>query len=392
MATLEVAIIGAGPYGLSAAAYLRKIAGLDFQVYGQPMEFWQRQMPRGMFLRSGWEATHISDPDGALKLEAYQSAASLKISKPVPIEDFVSYGQWFQRQAAPHLDQQKVRMVERNSQGFHVHLSSGEHVKAARVVVATGIAKFAWTPPAFQNAPPELVSHTSAHADFSPFRGKQVIVVGGGQSALESAALLHEAGASVHVLVRESSVHWLAWRHRIASLGFLGRLLYAPSDVGPAGLSQLVARPNAFRRLPRFLQTPLATRCIRPAGAGWLKRRVDGTQFSFGESANSVQPAGERVRLHLNDGSELIADHVFLGTGYRIDISKCPFLSDKLLSELKQVNGYPVLQPGFESSASGLHFVGAPAAWSFGPLMRFVSGTHFVSRSLARFISQKKGR
>ena len=393
MSTLEVAIIGAGPYGLSAAAHLRKISGLDFQVFGEPMEFWQRQMPRGMFLRSGWEATHISDPDAAFRLEAYESTVSRKISKPVPIEDFVAYGQWFQRQTVPNLDQRRVSLVERNSKGFHIHLSTGEHIKASRVVVATGIAKFAWTPPAFCDAPQELVSHTSAHSDFSGFRGKEVIVVGGGQSALESAALLREAGASVRMLVREPGVHWLAWRHRIANLGFLGRLLYAPSDVGPAGLSQLVARPNAFRLLPRFLQTPLAKRCIRPAGAGWLKQRVEaveGIQLSFGRSVGSVRPAGERVYLRLDDGSGVSADHVFLGTGYRVDVSQCPFLSDGLRAEIRQVNGYPVLQQGFESAASGLHFVGAPAAWSFGPLMRFVSGTHFVSGSLAQYLQRKK--
>ncbi len=239
---------------------------------------------------------------------------SRKISKPVPIEDFVSYGQWVQRQTVPHLDQRKVSLVDRNSKGFHVHLSTGELVKASRVIVATGIAKFAWTPPAFRDAPQELVSHTSAHSDFSGFRGKEVIVVGGGQSALESAALLREAGASVHMLVREPGVHWLAWRHRIANLGFLGRVLYAPSDVGPAGLSQLVARPNAFRLLPRFLQTPLAKRCIRPAGAGWLKRRVErveAIQFSFGRPVSSVRPAAERVSLHLDDGNRVFARPLF---------------------------------------------------------------------------------
>jgi hypothetical protein len=59
---------------------------------------------------------------------------------------------------------------------------------------------------------------------------------------------------------------------------------------------------------------------------------------------------------------------------------------------LDLVNGYPVLDRGFQSSVSGLHFVGAPAAWSFGPLMRFVAGTGFAARALTRGVASAASR
>jgi hypothetical protein len=78
---------------------------------------------------------------------------------------------------------------------------------------------------------------------------------------------------------------------------------------------------------------------------------------------------------------------VLLGTGYRIDVSKYDFLAPELLNSIRRFNGYPLLKEGLETSVPGLHMVGAPAAWSFGPLMQFVSGTHYASRAVTRHIA-----
>ena len=69
-AQCDVAVIGAGPYGLSAAAYLRS-AGVETRIFGEPMAFWQKQMPAGMCLRSNWGASHIADPQSQLTLDEY---------------------------------------------------------------------------------------------------------------------------------------------------------------------------------------------------------------------------------------------------------------------------------------------------------------------------------
>ena len=66
----EVAIIGAGPYGLSVAAHLRKL-GIGFRLFGRPMHTWLTQMPKGMLLKSEGFASNLSDPDDQLTLDRY---------------------------------------------------------------------------------------------------------------------------------------------------------------------------------------------------------------------------------------------------------------------------------------------------------------------------------
>jgi FAD-dependent urate hydroxylase len=339
-------------------------------------------MPRGMFLRSGWRASYLADPDLALTLEAYQASCGEKVSTPVPLDRFVSYGQWFQQQVAPQLDTRLVEKVTPNSRGFHLFLEDGETLSVDRVIVAAGIAPFANIPQEFASLPKELVSHASEHKDFCAFRGKTVGIVGGGQSALESAALLKEAGADVQVFVRGKQLHFLGWRKRIMQLELLFKMLYSWTDVGPAGLSQLVSHPDYFRVLPRMMQDPIARRCIRPAGAGWLRNRLKGVQMHLD---TTVRVAGTNHSLHLevSDGSKCSVDHLLLGTGYKIQVSKYRFLSPGLSSSIRQANGYPVLKENFESSVPGFYFLGAPAAWSFGPLMRFVAGAGFGCGRLA---------
>jgi cation diffusion facilitator CzcD-associated flavoprotein CzcO len=391
MTPCDVAILGAGPYGLSAAAHLNTVKGLEVRVFGEPMSFWDRNMPVGMFLRSNWSASQIADPNRSLTLENYQAATGSHVSTPVPLEEFVQYGRWYQRQAVPNLDQRKVQRVESDPKGFRLILEDGVVAHTRRVVIAVGINSFAWRPPEFRQLPSDFLSHTSEHRDLRAFSGKVVLVVGSGQSALESGALLHEAGAEIEVVGRSAKIHWLqghlskALHHRLGK--FTRRVLYAPTDVGPAGVSQLMARPDLLRHLPRGVQDKLSRRCIRPAGARWLVERLRDVPITLGRTIVSASIVSDRVKVILDDGSERIADHVLLGTGYRVDVSKYEFLAPQLAQSIDRVNGYPCLKRGLETSVQGLHILGAPAAWSFGPLMRFVSGAGYASRALIELIA-----
>ncbi|MGE5618678.1 MAG: NAD(P)-binding domain-containing protein [Sphingomonadaceae bacterium] len=381
-----VAVLGAGPYGLAATAHLRD-AGIDSRIFGRPMEFWRNNMPAGMLLRSSWEASHISDPGRRLTLDRYQSEQGFHLPSPLPLHDFVGYGKWFGHQVAPDVDRRTVVSVEPHSNGFRLTMDDGESILSRRVVIAAGIADFAWRPPQFAHLPSSLVSHTSEHRSMEPFAGRSVTVVGGGQSAVESAALLCEAGATVELLVRAPRVTWLGRGARLRRLPKPVRyLFFPPTDVGPPGLNLLVAMPDLFRRLPRSLQDRIAYRSIRPAAAGWLLPRIKDVTITTGRAVVKAVPVREKAHLLLNDGTERLTDHVLLATGYRLDISRYSFLSQELVRSLRCVDGYPVLKPGLESSMPGLHFLGAPAAWSYGPLMRFVSGTDYAARSLVRHI------
>jgi len=390
MDSCDVAIIGAGPYGLSVGAHLGAIKGLEVRVFGETMSFWDRQMPDGMLLRSPWVASHLSDPQSAFSLDEYRKKVGNHFGAPVPLERFVDYGRWFQRQAVPSIDDRPVKLIEKDTRGFALTLGEGTVLKARRVVVAAGILPFAVRPDTFSTLPRSMVSHASEEKNLKRFAGKQVAVVGAGQSALESAVLLSERGAQVELIVRDSVVRWLQqkpWLHQWP----LKPMLYAWPDVGPALVSHLVAKPNLFRRLPRDMQDRLAPRAIRAAGASWVKKRFDFDKIPIrtGQFVVKAVTQGDRVKLTLNDQSERMVDHVLLGTGYRVDISRYEFLSRKLLDGVGQVNGYPKLDEGFESTVLGLHFLGAPAAWSFGPLMRFVAGTEFVARGVARRVAKQ---
>lgn len=378
----DIAIIGAGPHGLSAAARLRR-AGVSCHVLGDPMSFW-RTMPRGMFLRSNRSATNIAEPDGELSLESFRADTGARIEMPLPLERFIAYGEWLQRRAVPDVDRRIARSVASRGHVFELTLEDGERITARRVVVACGIKRFAWRPPEFRGLPSELASHTGDHADLAGFAGRRVAVIGGGQSALESAALLHEAGADVDVLVRSRRIVWLRGVTIHKRLGPVAPIVYAPTDVGPLWYSRLVAVPDGFRRLPRTAQTRIAARSIRPAGSHWVRERLADVPIRVGVGVLSARPCAGGLELALDDGARLSVDHLLLGTGYRVDVRRYGLLDADVVGRLRLAGGYPVLGPGLESSVPGLHFLGAPAAWSFGPIMRFVSGSWYASRALAQ--------
>jgi hypothetical protein len=110
----------------------------------------------------------------------------------------------------------------------------------------------------------------------------------------------------------------------------------------------------------------------------------DTVRITTGRAVTLAEPEGDAVRLTLDDGSVRDVDHVLLGTGYRVDVGRYPFLSPELLEAVRRVDGHPTLSHGLESSVDGLHFLGAPAARSFGPLLRFVAGAEFAARAVAR--------
>lgn len=392
MQDTNVTVIGAGPYGLSAAAFLRA-AGIEARVFGEPMAFWKNQMPAGMFLRSNWKASFIADPEQKMTLDAYRVSNGNHVSAPVPLAQFVQYGLWYQGHMVPDVERCSVTNVDIgiDGRGFKVALRNGEVFKSRRVVLAAGIGNFARQPEEFDGIPPALASHSSAHTDLSQFKGQRVVVIGGGQSALESAALLHESGAEVEVIVRETTLNWVGIHYRLHHLGPISWLLYSDRDVGPAGLSRLVSVPRLFQLLPREVQDRVAYRSIRPAGSGWLRPRLSGVDITLGRKVVSAAPSSSRLRLKLSDETNRLVDHAILATGYRVDTSKYEFLSQEIQSRLQTFNGFPVLKQGLESSIAGLHFMGKPAAWSFGPLLGFVSGTEFAAKELVRSISRSNG-
>ena len=383
----EVAVIGAGPYGLSAGAHL-KAKGISARVFGEPMEFWAKKMPEGMLLRSPRVASNLSDPGGAFTLEAYESASKTAPSAPVPLDTFVEYGRWFRHQLGSDLDERTVLRLDREEQGFRLMLGDGEEVRARRVVIAAGIGSFKKKPPVFQNLPSEHVAHCYEGRGIRKFARKRVAVIGAGQSALESAALLHESNADVDVIARQSHINWIGQHSWLHHMGPISTMLYSSHDVGPAGISRLVAYPKIASLIPLGLRDKIRTRAVRPAGARWLPDRLRNVKITVGRGVADARMVGDEVVLTLDDGGERRVDHVLLGTGYQVDVAKYDFLPMELARSIQQFDGYPKLSSGFCCSVPGLHFIGATAARSFGPLLYFVAGTELASRELMSYLSK----
>lgn len=383
----DVAVVGAGPYGLSATSYLKDM-GLNVKVFGEPMAFWDRTMPEGMLLRSPRVASNIDAPNGAHSLDAFEEATRTPAAAPVPLDTFVKYGCWFQQRLGNAWHPQSVSRVDKQGSLFRVTLKDGTTLSCHRVVVAAGVGSFYRKPAIFSQVPGDLATHCYEGRPIKEFVGKRVAVIGAGQSALESAALLHEAGSLVEVIARIPELRWIGghpWLHR---LGPISAMLYSKHDVGPVGISRLVAYPNLVSYIPLSVRDKIGARAVRPAGARWLPARLTNVKIATGRSVISAESCGKEVRLKLDDGTERRVDHVLLGTGYKVDLAKYEFLPETLRREIRQLDGAPELKRGFESSVPGLHFMGAPAARSFGPLLRFVAGTEFASPELRRCLER----
>jgi cation diffusion facilitator CzcD-associated flavoprotein CzcO len=381
----EVAVIGAGPYGLSVAAHL-KAAGVATHIFGGSMSFWRENMPRGMKLRSPWIATHISDPDNKFSLDVFaRENAIASAEDQLPLEQFVYYGEWFQRQAVGDLDTRKVLRIEDIGRRFRLTLEDGDIVYARRVVIAMGLANQDFRPSPLQGLPAALVSHTCEHAHLGKWRGQRVAVVGRGQSACESAALLSEAGSEVDLICR-GEVRWIGAPESDAPRDWIWRvrkMLQAPSAIGAPPLNWLNELPGVEHGLPAGLRHWISTRSLRPACTWWVKPRFRYVRVRAGAAVRGAQVRGNTVELRLDEGLHEY-DHVLLATGYKIDIAKLRILAPELLQRIARTDGSPVLARGFESTVPRLHFVGASSVSSFGPLMRFIAGAGYAARSVTR--------
>ncbi len=373
------------------------------------MGFWRDSMPSRMLLRSSVRASSIDDPERRHSIVAWGEAHDRSVSYPIPLEDFIAYGLWFQQQLAPDLERRQVRTVRRGAGEFVLTTSDGEEFAASRVVVAAGLEGFRQIPEEFRGLRAPVVGHTEQALVGQSFTGRSVVVVGGGQSALEGAALIHETGARVEVLVRDSSIFWLGARGPRSNVtsprvpepppsparqGFRARHgLYwhpAPTDVGGRFLSWVGAAPDLCRLLPAQARGWLAYECVKPAGASWLPDRLRGVALTMGRRVVSAQQHDGTALLALDDASRRQVDHVVLGTGYRMDVRGYPFLDPDLAAGLQVRHGHPVLRRGLESSIAGLHFLGAPAYWSFGPTMRFVVGTAYSGPAVTQAIEGRR--
>jgi len=384
----DVTVVGAGPYGLSTAAHLSQ-RPLEVAIFGKPMSLWREHMPEGMLLRSYWWATNLSDPQHHYGLERYTQESKQELTDPLPGAIIAEYGLWFQRHAVPQLDQTYVELIEWDSGQFHITLTDGRTLTTRAVVMAPGLHYYTYSPATYAHLPPELASHTFDHHTFDQFVGKRVAVIGGGQSALETAALLHERGVEVH-LVNRHPVHWLAG-DSMTNRTLMRRLRYPKAGIAPGWFNWgLEHMPSAFHRLPRVTKDRLlrGRGSYGPAGAAWLKPRIQGHVVCHDQQhVLGIKETHGAVTLILSGDGEIEVEHVMLATGYKVDIKRLPMLHPALLAKVQTYRDAPVLNSRFESSVPHLYFLGISSLQSHGPLNRFVVGTDAAAKRVASAVA-----
>jgi thioredoxin reductase len=242
--------------------------------------------------------------------------------------------------------------------------------------------------------PRALASHSSAHHDLTTFRGREVAVIGGGSSAVDLAALLAEAGARPTLIARSPRLRFFS-PPRIGPERWWRRLRKPPSGLGPGWRSFFYANaPGAFHGLPAAVRGAIVRRHLGPASAWPLQARLSGVPTLLQHRLADAQGRGSRVRLGLRNGVDLTKtmdfDHVIAGTGYRPDLARLDFLDAELRGGVSTRSGSPVLTSRFESSVGGLFFLGAASAMSFGPVMRFVFGADYASRTLSAHLTRPR--
>lgn len=398
---IDTVIVGAGPYGLSAAAHLRN-RRIPFRIFGRPMDSWTAHMPKGMKLKSDGFASNIYDPESKFTLKQFCAERGIEYADmgiPVNLQTFSEYGLAFKDRMVPELEEKLVAGIERLSDGFLLRMDDGEEFRARRVVLAIGITNFEYVPDNLTHLPSHFLSHSYRHHDLAPFEGRNIVVLGAGSSAIDLAALLHEAGADVQLIARADSLKfhtapqpggWRPWWQRVR---------HPDSGLGPGMRSRFFSdAPGLFHYLPEGLRLELVEKTLGPSGGWFIKEKLMGrVPLALGQNVERAEVRNDKVSLHLcaHDGSrrEVITDHVIAATGYNVDMERLAFLSAEIRSKIKCVSGRPVLSSGFESSVPGLYFVGLAAANSFGPVMRFAFGAGFaakrVSETLAKSLNRK---
>jgi thioredoxin reductase len=392
----DVAIIGAGPYGLSLAAHLSSL-GIPFRIFGRPLDTWRNHMPMDMQLKSEGFASNLSSPVPGSTLKAYCEARGVAYadqSLPVQLDTFLAYAQWFRARFVPTLEDCAIVSLEKSRDGYTLQTELGERFEAANVVMAVGITSFAHMPKKLGALPLWAVSHSFDHRDVSSFKGREVTVFGAGASAIDLAASLADNGAKVQILARNSDIRYHSAPDPEDS-SLLRQVQRPSTGIGPGWRSFFCANtPLLFHRMPESVRLRATRNHLGPAPGWFMRDRIEGkVPTLLSHKLELAETHQGRVLLQVTDANgvekALVTDHVIAATGYRPDLGRLAFLSPVLRDRMTKVLNTPVLSDQFETSLNGLFAIGPLAANSFGPLMRFMVGSEFAAPRVAAHIKRK---
>jgi hypothetical protein len=255
--------------------------------------------------------------------------------------------------------------------------------------MAVGLYYYANRAEEYNHLPAGLVSHSCEHNDLRRFKRQQILVIGGGMSAMDYAALLHEAGATVHVVTRRP-ILWFA-PDRTNERGILEEILAPNNSIAPGWPNWILEHvPYFFYRFPQWAKDRCNSNYVSGA-TSWLRDRVIGKAILHeGHTVLGMEAVDWKVDAALSDGTKVRADQVILATGYRVDINRLTMIHPSLRAAIKTDLAIPILSRRFESSVPGLYFVGFTSYRAFGPLYRFVVGCKATARRVASSVVRQR--
>jgi thioredoxin reductase len=391
---VDVAIIGAGPYGLSLAAHLSSTQR-SVRIFGQPMRSWTHQMPQGMSLKSEGFASDLYDPESQFRLKAYCAEKGVDyadVALPVKLDTFINYGLEFQRRYVPNLENTQVTGLSRRDNLFVLTTAAGGIAQARAVVIAAGITHFGYLPPIFSGISSDLLSHSAQHSDLSGFNGKRVGVIGAGASAIDIAVILRQHGVDTQLIARTPT---LLFHDAPREPRSFWESVKAPrSGLGTGWRSRMATDiPMVFYTLPEKLRHRAVERHLGPAPCWFTREAVAGLPMHLGATLTKVSASAGRVKIGFQQAgkpaAELEFDHVIAATGYRVALPRLKFIDQSLQADIRTAAQTPLLDRHFESSVPGLYFIGITAANNFGPMLRFAYGAKFAAKRLtARLVER----
>jgi FAD-dependent urate hydroxylase len=346
-----------------------------------------------MLLKSERFASNLWDPHRRYTLQRFCKARGLPyqpVGSPLPRALFLEYADWFRQQTQSEPRNVKMTQLHSVPKGFGVQLADGSGFTSRRVVLATGHMAFRVVPPELAALPEPLAIHSARIGDVRRYAGRDVCIIGAGQSALETAAILHENGAHVRVLARRDRIEW---NPPSKPRSMLERIREPDGAVSSGWKSVAISElPRVFRwYFPPARRHWFVARAYGPSGAWWLRQRVeDRVEILLSHRVLAADAAadGQGVRLRVQGPHathEVRSDHVVAATGFRVDLDRLDYLQPALARSIaREVDGIPALDCRFETSVPGLFIVGVASAPVFGPIMRFMYGAKHVAPVLAR--------
>lgn len=375
-------IIGAGPFGLSMSAFCLQ-NNIKHTIVGKSMDFWKNNMPEGMKLRSAYD-WHL-DPAGIDTFERFMQVKGLNPDdfRPVPIELYLEYAGWFQKQKNIFPVESMVTRLDFNEESseFIAEMDSGEKIVSKNVLLALGFKYFKNIPAEFsEQLPADKYTHACDISSFSKFNNKKCLVMGGRMSAFESAALLHESGASEV---------YMSYRHDTPE--------FTESDwdwVTPL-LNRMAETPEWYRDLDESEKDNIGKRFFgegRLKMEPWLKPRLDKDTINIfpNTEITEIIESGDKLKVNFNYGEHITVDHVILATGYKVDINNVPFLkSGNILDNLKIINGYPELSAHLQTNIPGLYATSMLAMRDMGMFFGFTVSVNASSKIVGNYLIKK---